>query len=162
MREILSIPHVPYLLVMYFLVMLGFNFYYIAFPVHAVRVLEWSVRDTGVFFSFMSLMMVLVQGPLLSRVSRRWSDISLIVFGSVVLSGAFLCFVAGGKVMAYAGAALIALGNGLMWTSLMALLSKHAGAQQGAVQGFRQQLRWPLRASWVLWWGVSSTTARVA
>ena len=39
--------------------------------------------------------------------------------------------------MIYAGAALIALGNGLMWPTFMAVLSRRAGERfQGAVQGF--------------------------
>ena len=36
----------------------------------------------------------------------------------------------------YGGAALLALGNGLMWPSVLAVLSRRAGGEhQGAVQG---------------------------
>ncbi len=39
--------------------------------------------------------------------------------------------------MIYVGVALVALGNGLMWPSVMSLISKAAGERyQGAVQGF--------------------------
>jgi MFS family permease len=37
--------------------------------------------------------------------------------------------------MAFGGAILLAVGNGLMWASVVALLSKTAGEHQGAVQG---------------------------
>ena len=45
---------VSFLLTIYFLVFLGFNFFYIAFPVHAVQALSWDLTATGTFFSFLS------------------------------------------------------------------------------------------------------------
>ena len=68
---ILRLDRVPVLLAVYFLVMLGFNFYYVAFPVHAAEGLHWSARAVGAYFSILSLSMVVVQGPILSRVSKK-------------------------------------------------------------------------------------------
>jgi MFS family permease len=135
-RQILSLPGIPLLLAVYFLVMLGFNFFYVAFPVHAVRGLSWSVTDTGIFFSVLSLLLVGVQGPLLTRVSKRWSDRVLVVSGSAVLAAGFLFFASPDKWVIYLGATLVALGNGLMWPSVLSVLAKTAGDRyQGAVQG---------------------------
>ena len=50
LKEILALKNISYLMVIYFLVMLGFNFFYIAFPIHAVKELQWAVTDTGIFF----------------------------------------------------------------------------------------------------------------
>jgi MFS family permease len=128
---------IPYLLTLYFLVMLGFNFFYIAFPIYAATRLEWTVTEVGIFFSVLSLAMIVVQGPVLKRAAARWSNRSLVSFGSFVLSASFLFFTAQSAVVLYAGALLLALGNGLMWTSLLAILSNRAGSRlQGAVQGF--------------------------
>ncbi|MGD8413433.1 MAG: MFS transporter [Candidatus Latescibacterota bacterium] len=136
-RQILSISMIPYLLTLYFLVMLGFNFFYIAFPIYAATRLEWTVTEVGIFFSVLSLAMIVVQGPVLKRAAARWSNRSLVSFGSFVLSASFLFFTAQSAVVLYAGALLLALGNGLMWTSLLAILSNRAGSRlQGAVQGF--------------------------
>lgn len=136
-RMILSLPHVGFTLSLQFLVWLAFNFFYISFPVHAVRVLEWTVRDTGIFFSVMAGLMVLVQGPILGWASRRWSSGGLVSFGSMVLVPGFALFTQSGLVAIYAAAILLALGNGLMWPSLTAYLSTRAGDEyQGAVQGF--------------------------
>jgi MFS transporter, DHA1 family, tetracycline resistance protein len=135
--EILKLPGVTVLLVVYFLVMLGFSFFYIGFPIHAVQGLNWSVMDAGTFFAAFSLALVIVQGPVLARVSRRVSDRMLIVGGSLILAGGFLLLLAGTIVVIYGAAMLIALGNGLMWPSVMAVLSRVAGdTYQGAVQGF--------------------------
>jgi MFS family permease len=135
--EILRLPSIPLLMTIYFLVYLAFNFFYIAFPVHAVTRLEWSLVDTGIFFSVMGLMMVLVQGPLLSRAAQVWSDKTLVIWGSLILAVSFVFFTSQNTAMLYGGTALLALGNGIMWPSLLALISKTTDESvQGAVQGF--------------------------
>ena len=140
-REIFRLDGVAPLLVIYFLVMLGFNFYYIAFPVHAATSLDWTVREVGVYFSVLSLSMVVVQGPLLSRASRKFSDATLAVVGSLILALSFSFFLSQETHRVYTGAVLLAVGNGLMWPSVVSMLSKAAGNRhQGAVQGFASSL----------------------
>ncbi len=135
-RQILRLRTIPRLLTMYFLVYLAFNLYYIAFPVHAVRGLQWSLTDTGIFFSTMGLMMAVVQGPVLRRALRIWSDRFLLSAGSLLLGLSFLCFMASGTAIIYVGTGLLALGNGVMWPSLLGVISRAADEDaQGAVQG---------------------------
>lgn len=133
---ILAMPNVTVMLVIYFLVMLGFSFFYIGFPVHAVQELQWSVTEAGVFFAFLSLLMVIVQGPVLARASKIVPDRALAIGGSIVLAAGFIGLYFEIDTVIYIAAALIALGNGLMWPSVMSMLSKVAGDKhQGAVQG---------------------------
>lgn len=135
-RAILAMPAVSPLLIVYFLVMLGFSFFYIGFPVHAVRELGWTVTDAGAFFAFLSLLMVIVQGPILASASKKVSDTTLAIGGTVILTLGFVGLYWENKVVIYFAAALIAIGNGLMWPSVMSMLSKVAGDQhQGAIQG---------------------------
>ena len=135
--DILRLPGVPSVMLIYFLVMLGFSFFYISFPMHAVQGLNWSVMDAGTFFAVFSLMLVVVQGPVLARVSRRVSDKTLIVGGSLILASGFVTLLGGTTAVIYSAALLIALGNGLMWPTVLAVLSKVASDRhQGAVQGF--------------------------
>jgi len=135
-RTILRLSGVPRLLGVYFLVMLGFSFFYIGFPVHAIEELRWTVADTGAFFAYLSLIMVLVQGPILARASKKFSDVALAFVGTVILTIGFICLFWSSIPVIYLAATLIALGNGLMWPSVMAMLSNAAGdMHQGAVQG---------------------------
>ncbi len=137
LREILAQPSIPGLMAVYFLIYLAFNFFYIAFPVHAATRLRWTLTDTGIYFAVMGLLMVLVQGPVLTRASQRWSDRALVIGGSLLLGASFLFFTTESKAAIYVGTAVLALGNGLMWPSLMAIISKVAGPEeQGAIQGF--------------------------
>ena len=136
---ILAIPGMRRLMAVNFLVMLGFSFFYVAFPVHAVEGLDWTVTDIGSFFAALSLAMILVQGPVLARASTRWSARALMSFGGLALALGFLTLASLETVFVYTGAVLIALGNGLMWPTFMSVLSQAAGTRlQGAVQGYSQ------------------------
>jgi len=136
-RQILALPGIPRSLAYYFLVMLGFNFFYVSFPVHAVSGLRWGIAETGLFFAVLSGMMGFVQGPILSRASKQWSDRRLLTWGSLLLAMSFLFYASFSTAFVYIGALLMAIGNGIMWPSLVSLLSKQAGERyQGVVQGF--------------------------
>jgi MFS transporter, DHA1 family, tetracycline resistance protein len=133
---LLRLPGIPWLLALYFVLFLGFNVFYTAFPVHAVRGLGWKLEDTGLFFSVLSLMMVVVEGPLLGRLSRHVSDVSLVRVGALILGANFALLFVADTPLAFVAAALFALGNGLMWPSFLSVLARAAGPRhQGAVQG---------------------------
>jgi MFS family permease len=137
LREVLRIKNIPFLLLLYFLLFIGFNLFYAAFPVHALTQLDWTTTELGIFFSFLGLTTVAVQGPLLSRLADRFSAKALAVVGGLILGTAFLFLTSDRLTFLYLGAALFSLGNGLQWPSFLAILSNTAGARhQGAVQGF--------------------------
>ena len=140
-KDVFKLKDTSFLLITYFLVFLGFNFFYISFPVHAVQALEWKLTETGYFFSFLGVMMVLVQGPVLKRLSKIWADHILVISGSFILSLSFLFFTSEANRMIYAGAALLSVGNGIMWPSLLSLLSKSTSDKfQGTIQGYASSL----------------------
>lgn len=133
---LLRLPGVGYLLLVYLVLFLGFNLFYTAFPVHAVRGMGWDLAETGTFFSVLSLMMVVVQGPVLGRLGPRFGEVPLILVGSLVLGVNFALLYWSGTALAYAAAVLFAVGNGLMWPSFLSVLARVAGPRhQGAVQG---------------------------
>lgn len=135
-RQALRLPHIAGLLVAYFLVMLGFSFFYIGFPVHAVERLGWTVTGAGSFFAYLSLCMVVAQGPLLSWASTQLADRHLAMIGTCVLAAGFAALALDGNIATYGAATLIALGNGIMWPSVLSLLAAAAGdTHQGTVQG---------------------------
>ena len=107
MRGIFRLVNIPYLMTLYFLIFLGFNLFYTAFPFHAVKSLKWSIIDTGMFFSVLSLMMVIVQGPVLSRVAKKCSDGFLIVVGSLILGTNFLLLTSRNNLIIYIAAGLL-------------------------------------------------------
>lgn len=136
-RSAFRLEHIPYLLLLYFLIFLGFNIYYAAFPAFAAGALAWTAAELGLYYSAISIMMVAVQGPVLAKISKVYAEAILIVVGSAVLGVGFAVLVTGSLPLVYLSAALFAIGNGIMWPSFLSFLSKIAGAvYQGSVQGF--------------------------
>ena len=136
-REVLRLPDIPYMLGLYFLIDLGYNVFYTAFPLHAISALNWSIAKMGVYFTVLSGLLIIVQSTVLPRASRKYSDAALIIFGSLVLGTNFLLLIPGNLFLTYLAAGFFALGDGLMWPSFLSLLSKVAGKEyQGTIQGF--------------------------
>jgi MFS family permease len=85
--------------------------------------------------------MVIVQGPVLNVVSRKWSDKMLLSVGSLILAISFIFFTSRVSWLIYAGAAVLALGNGIMWPTLLSLISKESTERfQGVIQGYASSL----------------------
>lgn len=137
LRDIFQLKYVPYLLMLYFFIFLGFTIFYTAFPIHVTQTLGWNIFELGIFFSALGLLMATVQGPVLARLSRRFSEAKLILSGNLVLATNFVLMSSENIAVLYVAALFFAVGNGLMWPSVLSLLSRLAGAKyQGSVQGF--------------------------
>ncbi|HET7345191.1 MAG TPA: MFS transporter [Nitrososphaeraceae archaeon] len=136
LRDVFKLEHISFLLVLYFLIFLGFNIYYAAFPTHAAKDLKWSVTQLGIFYAILSGIMVFIQGPVLRKALKKFSEEKLVIIGSIILGTNFILFVSNNIVSVGLAIILFAVGNGLMWPSFMSILSKRAGSKlQGAVQG---------------------------
>ena len=136
LRDVFKLKYISFLLVLYFLIFLGFNIYYAAFPTHAANDLKWSVTQLGIFYAILSGIMVFVQGPILRKALKKFSEEKLVVVGSLILGTNFILFVSTNIVSVGGAVILFAAGNGLMWPSFMSILSRRAGSKlQGAVQG---------------------------
>ena len=137
LKDVLKLKNIPLILTLYFLIFLSFNFFYVSFPIHAIKHLTWSVFELGIFFSIMSGVMVLVQGPILNRISSRFSESILVITGTLMLAFGFALFKFDSLVFIYGGLILFSAGNGIMWPSFLSILATAAGDKfQGAIQGY--------------------------
>ncbi len=136
LRDVFKLNHISFLLILYFLIFLGFNIYYAAFPTHAAKDLKWSVTQLGIFYAILSGIMVLIQGPVLRKALKKFSEEKLVIIGSIILGTNFILFVSNNIVSVGGAVILFAVGNVFMWPSFMSILSRRAGSKlQGAVQG---------------------------
>ncbi|MBQ4821944.1 MFS transporter [Aquimarina sp. MMG016] len=135
--KVLRQKGVPLLFGIYFLTFLAFSLFYAGLPIYASTILNWSSIDLGIFLAYSSVIMIVVQGPLLSYLSGKISNIFYIAIGAVFLSTSFYLLSFSDIVMLYIAITLLSLGNGLMWPSFLSLLSKTGNHQmQGAIQGY--------------------------
>ena len=123
-KDVFKLKHISFLLVLYFFIFLGFNIFYTSFPIHTVNNLKWSVTELGVFYAVLSGIMVLVQGPVLRKALKKFSEEKLVIIGSIILGTNFILFVSNNNIFIYGAAVLFAVGNGLMWPSFLSILSK--------------------------------------
>jgi DHA1 family tetracycline resistance protein-like MFS transporter len=134
---VFKLPNVPYFIMLYFLIFLAFNFFYVAFPVFTAQKLHWTLLQIGVFFSVLSALLVLIEGPVLTWLSNKISSSFLVIVGSLILSLAFIFFRSEQAAFIYMGALLFAIGNGFMWPSFLAIMSNIVEDQyQGVIQGY--------------------------
>ena len=134
--DIFKLTHISFLLFLYFLIFLGFSIFYTSFPIHAVLGLKWSITEMGIFYAVLSGIMIFVQGPILRKALLKFSENKLVIIGSIILGTNFILFLSNNILLIYTAAVFFAIGNGLMWPSLLSILAKKAGTvHQGAVQG---------------------------
>ncbi|MEO0525898.1 MAG: MFS transporter [Bacteroidota bacterium] len=134
---ILRQPGIPLLFSVYFLTFLAFSLFYAGLPIYANTLLKWTAIDLGIFLAYSSFIMILVQGPVLSRLSDKMPNQSLILIGSLFLTSSFLLLSMQDIIVLYIANTLLSIGNGLMWPSFLALLAGTGSPQmQGAIQGY--------------------------
>lgn len=113
------------------------------FALWTERQLKWGVREVSVFFLYVGLIMVLVQGVMVRRMSRRYGEGVLVVMGSLMMSLGFaMVLIVYTSPLAFVGGALIAIGFGLANPALSALISRNSpDEQQGAAMGASQSVQ---------------------
>ena len=90
-KEFWKIAQVPYILVIYFVSFFALNLQSINIPLHFQGSLEWNALEVGIFFAISSVVMMIVQGPVLKRMANKVSDRWIADFGKYSLRP-ILCF----------------------------------------------------------------------
>lgn len=136
-KFVIGISGIPLLFSIYFITFFSFSLFYAGLPIYANTILEWSAIDLGIFFAYFSLIMVIVEGPILSRLSKKITDYVLVLFGSLLLGISFLCLSFSNTALLYLAITVLSIGNGLMWPSFLSILSSTGPkSMQGAIQGY--------------------------
>ena len=137
LRAVLKMPYISTLFGVYFLTFLGFSFFYACFPLFVSQVMEWSSFELGLFFTLYSGIMVITQGPVLTYLSAKVPDASLVIIGSLLISLGFFALTVQTNFGVYLALVLMALGNGVMWPSFLSILSRSGTPKvQGTIQGY--------------------------
>lgn len=135
-KDIFSIKRLPITLVIYFFMFLGYNIFYVTLPVYTVNNLNWSPAILGYYYFVMTVVTVIVQGPVLKYIADSISEEFFMVFGMLVLSLSFLLLTTHNNSFVFVNAIILAIGNGFMWPSFLTIISKLGKLnQQGFIQG---------------------------
>ena len=124
------------MIVLFFVIFLAFNLFYATFSMYSSTTLEWSAQRVGIFFTLLSGVMIIGQGPVLTRLSTRYSEIQLFTLGALIMGLSFFFMTSQQESTLYLAAVFYGLGNGIMWPSYQAMLSKTGSQEkQGSLQG---------------------------
>ncbi len=135
--QILRRPVVGRLIVATLLMTAGFSAMESTFGLWAERVLGMGPRELGLVFSFIGLMIALVQGGVIGPVVKRLGERKTLMTGFALMTlGLASLPLANSYWWQFGPTALLAIGMALSTPCINALLSKSAGAQeQGRVIG---------------------------
>lgn len=135
-KDVLTQENVPLMILLFFLIFLGYNLLYATFSMYSSTDLEWTAQQLGFFFTILSGVMIFAQGPVLGYLSKKYSENQLFVAGTLVMVGSFVCLTSPRIEVLYLGAVLYGLGNGVLWPSYLTMLSKTGDPnKQGSLQG---------------------------
>lgn len=100
----------------------------------------FGAQDTGWLLAFMGVVMVIVQGGLIGRLSKRFGETRLVLVGTIAMAIALVVMAQAMAVpMLVVGMGVLAFGNGITNPSLSSLASKGAlPGRQGATMGVFQ------------------------
>ena len=121
----------------FFLVTLAITQMEVCFAIFVLARFGLGAREAGWLLAFMGIVMVLIQGGLIGKLSKRFGEARLIATGVVLMALGLALFAIAPKVgLLFLALSLLAIGNGITNPSLSSLASKGAAADsRGATMG---------------------------
>jgi multidrug resistance protein len=158
-----STPRLATLMLLFFVITFGFANLEATFSLFLERRFHYGRREASYMFTYIGVLMVIVQGGFVRRLVPRFGEQRLIVAGTLLMGiGFFLTRDSFGLPALLFAIAVTAIGNGLNSPSLSSLISRAAsGDHQGGVLGVSQSMGalarvvGPLIGTWTLGFGIS-------
>jgi len=140
LRENLARVEIVVPVLMFFFFTFAFVQLEVTFGLFVTSEFGYSERASGLLLAMVGIMMAIVQGGLLGRMSKIFGDERLVWIGSFILGlGLIILSAAVFSWMIYVALMVLALGYSLANPCLQAVISKSAGAERrGSVMGIYQ------------------------
>jgi len=142
LSDALRNPRIGLLLAMYFVVTFAFSNMEATFGLLNEHRYQLSARQTGYLFTFIGLLMSLMQGVLVGRFVKLWGERWCIVLGTFTMIFGLGLLPFAPSVAGYCGIlALLSFGTGINNPSITGLLSRSSHAdEQGGIMGIAQSM----------------------
>ena len=125
LKELWKIKYVAYITAIYFFLFLIIAFISGVFPLHTQIELGWSAMDLATFFALTGIMMVIAEGPILSRLSKKISDAKINLIGLVFLASSFIFLLNTNDLPSLIAVAVsFGMGFSMTTTAQLAMISK--------------------------------------
>jgi DHA1 family tetracycline resistance protein-like MFS transporter len=133
-------PGLRHLIILFFLTTTAFAGLEATFALWANSVFGWGPLQVGYIFFFIGVVLVVVQGGLIGRLTKRFGEARLVVAGATLLTiGLIALPFSGGIAAVLIVMALLALGLGMLNPAVTSLVSREAGTtERGGILGVNQ------------------------
>jgi MFS family permease len=140
--KVLSDPRINISLGIFFLSTFAFSCMESTLVLLTERKFHYTPADNGWMFTFVGFVMVVVQGGIIGRLSKKYGERHLIIVGAIISAvGLILVPITSQTFVLYGGLSLLAIGAGINNPSNQSLISKYANTQQvGGVLGLGQSI----------------------
>jgi len=142
LKGLFDLPSIRFLLVSLFFLNLAFAGLQTNFPLFSNLRFHMTPRDNGIFFAYIGVVAVFVQGFLYARIQPKWGEQRLSMVGLALMAlGMSGVALAAHAWMLYPIVGLAALGSGISIPSLSGMVSNRMSeTQQGLLMGGTQTL----------------------
>ena len=125
LKSLWKINHIPYSVTILFFLSLTISYVSVVFPLHTQTVLGWSALDLGIFFGIVAVVMVVTEGPLLTKISKKISDTKIAFIGFIALTASYTFLIETNSFeFLLAGGIAFGVGFSMTTTGLQAFISK--------------------------------------
>jgi DHA1 family tetracycline resistance protein-like MFS transporter len=139
--DLFKIPALLFLIILSFLITFSFAGFETTFALWTERAMNWASRQTGYAFTFTALIVVLIQGVFIGKLTKKFGELKLLITSCFLMLVGLFFITLSAQNLFYLTIALGILGIsvGLGNPSLNSLLSKNLnkgiiGASFGVVQ----------------------------
>ncbi len=140
-----QMPNLRILMIVSFLLILGFNFYTQFFSPYVMRKFEWGIEDVGDFFAFIGICSAVGQGFIVRRFSGKVAPHKILNISLLVMAAGIFCQILpspGNDYQLFLAVPFIALAQGFSTPNINALISQQADAKsQGEIFGINQSIQ---------------------
>ena len=141
-RDAFARPGLRRLMILFFTTTFAFAGMETTFALWALARFNWGPRQVGELFAMVGIVLVVIQGGLIGRLTQRFGEARMLLVGTITI-GLGLALMAAALVPAVgiAASCLLALGMGMAQPSISSLISREAAAtEQGSVLGVNQSV----------------------
>jgi DHA1 family tetracycline resistance protein-like MFS transporter len=135
-------PNLRRLMILFFTTTFAFAGMETTFALWALARFGWGPRQVGELFAMVGIVLVLIQGGLIGRLTQRFGEPRMLLTGTVTIGiGLALLAAAMTPVVGIGACSLLALGMGMAQPSTTSLISREARAtEQGGILGVNQSV----------------------
>ena len=155
-KRALTRPHLPLLLVVYFIVIAGFSSFEATFALFSERRFGFNASTIGYIFAFVGVVLAVVQGLVVGRAVRLVGENRVMPLAILVIAlGLSLVPLAGSVPALVAACGTLAVGMGFNSPSMVSLISRLSDRNdQGGILGVSQSLASLARIVGPAWGGL--------